>query len=112
MMMPSCPTPDFVIAHPQQLLPVFKTRLDGPPHPPPALSAPLERPLPGAPAAGDDHAHATAGGVSPGVLPRLAYCGALRQNTTDPAPPRHPESPDCSQTPRPPPPNDTAAPGS
>ncbi len=32
MMMPSAPTPDFLIAHPQQLLPVFKAHVYGPPH--------------------------------------------------------------------------------
>src|SRR5215213_483190 len=31
MMMPSGPTPDFLIAHPQQLLAVCKARLNGPP---------------------------------------------------------------------------------
>src|SRR5712691_4864248 len=33
MMMPSWPTPDFIIAHSQPLLPVFTARFDGPPHP-------------------------------------------------------------------------------
>src|SRR6266511_1192779 len=33
MMMPSGPAPDFIIAHPQQLLTVFKARCDGPTHP-------------------------------------------------------------------------------
>src|SRR5712691_388564 len=33
MMMPSRPTPYFIIAHPQQLFAVFKTRFYGPTHP-------------------------------------------------------------------------------
>src|SRR5713101_3813758 len=32
MMMPSAPTPHLIIAHPQQLLAVFKARFDGPTH--------------------------------------------------------------------------------
>src|SRR5512145_309988 len=145
MMMPSCPTPYFIRTHPQQLLAVFKTRFDGPPHPahphvrfqrdvdggiaqgglqlsrldvstprqaapppPPAPSAPLGPPPPGTPAAGGVHAHAMAGREWPGARPRPASCAALRRNTTGPPPPPHPESLGCPQTPRPPPPNDTA----
>src|SRR6266851_3238697 len=172
MMMPSGPAPDFIIAHPQQLLAVFTARFDGPPHAAhvpqgfqrrvnrsmaqgalqllrldvPPQHQPDLRTGPRVPHS--DHpygsklryhgslaaffdrlacprlsgqrpchfppgrAYASAGGGWPGALARLAWCGALRYNTTGPAPRRHPDSPGCPHTPRPPRPTDTAAPGS
>src|SRR5713101_247704 len=72
------------------------------PAPLPALSAPLGRPPPGAPAAGGARVHAPAGRVWPGVLPRPAWRGALPHSTPGPPPPPPPATPGGPPTPPPP----------